>query len=308
MDKILITPKINPDLDGVACAYAYAKFLNLTDKENRYVAGVYGQPQAEARFLLESLNIKEGIIYNPNDNFDKFIIVDASDLKGMPEIIRPQDVLEVIDHREVHNAAEIFSKAKTQIELVGAAATLIFEKLRQGSFPLEKEVMFLLYGAIFSNTLNLKSDLVTGRDLEAVRFIADNLTAHTAEKMIVEMFKYKSEYISNNLEEVIRDDFKIFNHHGKLGIAQIEGFDLADLLERRRDDLINILKRMKEEHDLEIIFLTAADINNNRNIFLVIDDYSKSLLEEKLGLLFNSNNIAENSKLLLRKQILPLLI
>ena len=41
----------------------------------------------------------------------------------MPVVIRPQDVVEVIDHRLSNNAAELFPKAKIQIEPVGAAAT-----------------------------------------------------------------------------------------------------------------------------------------------------------------------------------------
>ena len=57
MNKILVTPKINPDLDGVACAYAYVQFLNMTDKENEYVAGIFGKPQIEAEFLLKKMNI-----------------------------------------------------------------------------------------------------------------------------------------------------------------------------------------------------------------------------------------------------------
>ena len=39
--NILVTPKINPDLDGVACAYVYASLLNVLDKENKYIAGIF---------------------------------------------------------------------------------------------------------------------------------------------------------------------------------------------------------------------------------------------------------------------------
>ena len=307
MTKILITPKINPDLDGVASAYAYAKFLNATDKSHQYIAGLYGRPQIEARFLLEKLNIKDGIVFNPTNDFDKFIIVDASDLKGMPAIIRPQDVIEVIDHRATHNATALFPNAKIQIELVGAAATLILEKLKSTNF-LENQAGLLLYGAIFSNTLNFKSDLATDRDQEAVEFIDNNFNSLIPENIITAMFISKTTYINENLEEVLRDDFKIFDYSGKLGIAQIEGFDLNDLVNKKRTEINQILEKLKKENNLDYIFLTAADINNNQNIFLVIDKNSQNLLEKKLALTFNSNNIAQNPRLLLRKQILPLLL
>jgi len=308
MSKILITPKINPDLDGVACAYAYAKFLNITQKENQYVAGIYGKPQVEARFLLEKLKINNGLVYNPEDNFDKFIIVDASDVKGMPSIMRPLDVIEVIDHRETHKAMELFPNANIQIEPVGAAATLIFEKFKEISFPFDENIMFLLYGAIFSNTLNFKSDIVSDRDVEAVKFIGNNLTSLVPSGMIDEMFKYKTEYIIHNFEEVIKDDFKIFDYNGKLGIAQIEGFDFENLINIQKEQISDVLKKIKDENQLNYIFLTAADIKNGYNIFLVIDEITKRLLAGRMGLIFNADNVARNSKLLLRKQILPLII
>ena len=69
MDKILITPKINPDLDGVACAYAYAKLLNALDYDNEYVAGIFGEPQSEAKFLLNKFNIKDGLVFYPEMTF-----------------------------------------------------------------------------------------------------------------------------------------------------------------------------------------------------------------------------------------------
>lgn len=308
MSKILITPKINPDLDGVACACAYAEFLNTKHKENQHVAGIYGRPHIEARFLLEKLNVKDEFSYNPTESFDKFIIVDASDAKGMPDIIRPEDVIEVIDHREAHQAQALFSNAKIQVEPVGAAATLIFEKIKQAAMPITDKLMFLLYGAIFSNTLNFKSSVVDQRDRESVKFIENNLSSLSVGGTIEEMFDYKTEYIKNNLEEVFRDDFKIFDYSGKLAIVQIEGFDLDNLVCDKKDEIKDILTKLKNESGLDYIFLTAADIKNAYNIFVAIDENTKLLLSRVLGLSFDDNGIARNTKLLLRKQIFPLLI
>lgn len=303
---ILITPKINPDLDGVACALAYADFLNNTDKANIYVAGIYGQPHAEARFLLEKLNINDGLIFDPKMEFDKYIIVDASDTKGMPEVIRPQDVIEVIDHRQTHRAEELFPNAKIQIESVGAAATLIFEKMREVKFSINSDSLYLLLGAIFSNTLNFKSDIATERDLKTVESLSRDYGVVIPPNLIEDMFQYKTEYIANNLEEVIASDFKTFD--GGLGIAQLEGFDLQNLIGDKIENIKEVLKKIKEKHNLEYIFLTAADIKNGYNIFVAIDEKTQSLLSQSIDLSFDDQGTAKNDKLLLRKQLLPLLI
>ena len=301
MSKILITPKINPDLDGVACAYGYTEFLNSLDNGNEYVAGVYGEPQSEAVFLLERFNINNGLIFNPDQNFDKFIIVDASDTKGMPAVIRPEDVIGVIDHRTTHQAGELFPRADIQIELVGAAATLIWEKFINSNITPSFKASVLLFGAIYSNTLNLSSELTVERDLKAVKVLSSTMPAN----LISDMFAYKAEQIALNLENTIINDFKVFN--GGLGIAQLESFDLAVIVESRLIEIKDILKNLKKDHSFNHIFLTAADIKNAYNIFVVIDDATQSLLAEKLELVFDDRGVAKNNKLMLRKQILPLL-
>ncbi|MFZ2310309.1 MAG: DHHA2 domain-containing protein [Patescibacteria group bacterium] len=298
MSKILITPKINPDLDGVACAYAYAKLLNSLNDGNEYIAGIFGTPHSEARFLINKFQIKEGLFFNPELAFDKFILVDASDLKGMPEIIRAQDVVEVIDHRATHQAPELFVNAKIQIELVGAAATLVWEKFTEA---LDLNSAVLLYGAIYSNTLNLNPSITTERDLKAVKDLEVNLPAN----LITDMFQYKTDYIASNLEEVMSGDFKTFD--GGLGIAQLEGFNLDKLVNNNLESIQNILTSLKEKYNIKSIFLTAADINNGYNLFITIDEDTEKLLVESIALNF-TNSIAKNNKLLLRKQILPLLI
>lgn len=309
MNKILITPKINPDLDGLACAYAYAQLLNAAADGNQYVAGIYGHPQAEAQFLLDKFDIKDGLIYNPPDDFTKFILVDASDMKGMPTIIRPPDVIEVIDHRLVQQAANIFPQAKIQIESVGAAATLVWEKAQEKRIDLDDQALLLIYGAIFSNTLNRKSDLIKIRDEEAIKFIADKLAGFPLAQTIDEMFQYKTEYIKTHLEEAMASDFKTFDYaNQKLGIAQLEGYNFPNFLNNRTEQIKSILQKLKNKYDLDLIFLTVVDIKNGYNIFLAIDNQTQNLLSEKLKLKFNDQGLAKNSQLLLRKQILPRLL
>ena len=305
MSKILITAKISPDLDGVACAYAYAKLLNFVDKKNEYIAGFYGEPLIEAKYLFERFNIIDGFVYNPEMEFAKFILVDASELKGMPEVIRANDVIEAIDHRSVHHASEIFPKAKIQIEEVGAAATLIFEKYQELKLPLDEKSVYLLLGAIYSNTLNFQSDITNQRDRDAVQSL-ERSGVFIPENLISQMFEYKSEFINNNLEQSIIGDFKAFDNG--VGIAQLEGFNLNQVVERQIKKIKEILKNLKEKHNLKFIFLTAADLKNNYNNFVAIDKETKLLLTGSLGLSFDDRGIAKNNKLILRKQIMPLLI
>ena len=53
---ILVTAYERPDLDGTACAFAYAEFLQKSRKDA--ICGIFGNPHREAQFVLERFDIK----------------------------------------------------------------------------------------------------------------------------------------------------------------------------------------------------------------------------------------------------------
>jgi len=160
--KLLVTSYKNPDLDGTACAFSYAEFLRKSGKD--VVAAVFGKPHREAQFVLNKFNIPalenaEKVV----NNVDGIIIVDASDLRGLSDRIQPEKVVEIIDHRKIHEANK-FPNAKAQIELVGSAATLIAEKFYKNKTTISQESAALLFSAIVSNTINFQANVTTERD------------------------------------------------------------------------------------------------------------------------------------------------
>mgnify|MGYP003965002921 CR=1 FL=1 len=162
---IQVTSYSNPDLDGFSCAYAYAEFLNMTETEAKPV--IFGKPRREVQFVVSKFNIDV-----PSDDFDiklDVALVDASDVRGVLEKLDLEKVIEVIDHREVHES-EGFKKAKLQIELVGSAATLITEKFVEAKLEPSREAAVLLYSAIISNTINFKNNVTTERDIDAANW------------------------------------------------------------------------------------------------------------------------------------------
>lgn len=218
MKPTLITGYVNPDLDGLAGAVGYAEFLTKTGVSCE--TAIIGEPHDEAKYMLDRF----GFAYPkqiPNaDNYDEVIIVDASDLNGLAGKIAPEKVIELIDHRKVHEADK-FPNAKVQIELVGAAATLIAEKFMQANMEISKESATLIYGAILSNTLNFKGTVTTDRDKKAAAWL--NRVAQLPESFWKELFIAKSDLTGAKLEERIRGDFAWFAIGNKrLGIAQIE--------------------------------------------------------------------------------------
>src|SRR3989344_3305836 len=158
-ENILITSYKNPDLDGTACTFAYTEYLQKNGKN--VVAAVFGTPSREAQFVFKTFKIlplknAEKIIGKVKD----IILVEASDTSGISWKIDPTKVIEIIDHRKIHEAHKFFN-AKTQIELVGSAATLIAEKFHNNKTTITSESASLLYSAIISNTINFQAKVTT---------------------------------------------------------------------------------------------------------------------------------------------------
>lgn len=302
MKKILVTSYINPDMDGVSCAYAYTEFLQKQGQDA--VAGIFGIPHPEAQFVLDKFNIKkiqDGELLIADCL--SVIFVDASDLDALPKTIKPAQVVEIIDHRKVHET-EKFINTHSQIELVGSCATLIAEKFYQQNIPISKESAILLYSAIISNTINFKNNVTTERDKK----MADWLKIHLElpENYIHEMFAHKSNF-TQPIKETILSDFKSFTiNDEKIGIGQLEIINVEEYIKNNLEKIKNALIETKQEKLLDYIFLSFIDLDLAKNTFVVIDEKTKKLLGLSLNIKFDGF-IAYSDHIIMRKELHPII-
>lgn len=302
MKPILITSYVDPDLDGAASAIGYAEFLKK--RGENVTAALMGEPHDEVKYILDRFNFKYPEKIENADGFDEVILLDKSDPNGLEGKIAPEKIIEIIDHRKVHQADK-FPNAKVQIELVGAAATLITEKFMEKNIEISKEAATLLYGAIISNTLNFKGTLTTERDTSAAKWL--NQTAGLPDNFWKELFTAKSDLSGKKLSTRIRGDLVWFEASGKkVGIAQIEMIGAENLIEERADEIITELDKIKAERRFDLIFLNTIELEASENFFVTGDGETRKLLEKVLKVSFNGS-VARRPSLIMRKQIIPLL-
>ncbi len=301
MKPLLVTSYVGPDLDGTACALAYAELLCYGGKEAQ--AGFFGAAHEETKFVLAFLGLEYPEIASA-ENFEEIILVDASDMNGMHGMINPAAVVEVIDHRKINNA-ELFSNARIQIELVGAAATLIAEKFIEQNITLSQPAAVLLASAIISNTLNFQGTVTTERDRKAYFII--NKVAKLSRNFWEELFLAKSDLAGDKLLRRIRSDRASFTFGGKkIGIAQIEIIGVESLLEKRLSEIAAELDAWKREESFDFVFQNTVELKDGKNFFVACDGESRALLEAVLNIRFQGD-VAERDGLILRKQITPFL-
>ncbi len=302
MQPILITCYVSPDLDGYASAIAYAEFLNQQGLVA--IPGVIDSAHDEVQYVLKRFNLTPAESIKNDDSFDSVILVDASDINGLEGKINPEKVIEIIDHRQI-NEADKFTKAKVQIELVGAAATLIAEKYMLANIKISPRAAILLYSAIISNTLNFKGGVTTDRDRRAALWLKDYIVV--SDNYWEELFLAKSNLEGDNLKKRIEGDFAWFELAGKkIGIAQLEIIGAGELIDNRIDEIISILHEIKTDLNLDHIFQNTIELAKGVNYLITDDEVIQKILERSLEITF-TNSVAFRNNLIMRKQIVPLI-
>lgn len=299
---MLVTCYVDPDLDGVAGVISYAEFLSKTGKSCEL--GIIGEIHEEAKYILDRFKFPYPPTILNSDNYDEVIVVDVSDLNGLRGKITPEKVIEIIDHRKFHETDK-FPNAKAQIELVGAAATLIAEKFAKNNIPISKESATLIYGAIISNTSNFKNTVTTDRDKKVAQWL--NQIIQLPQSFAQELFAAKSDLSGLKLAKRIESDFAWFTMgNKKVGISQIEMIGAKKLIDDRESEIIQILNKIKALMGLDYIFQSTIELDEAKNYFVTDDKPAKELLENVLNIHFD-NNVAVRPGLIMRKQLTPLL-
>lgn len=267
MNEILVTCYVDPDLDAIACAVAYVEFLQKTG--THAISGIIGEPQEEAQFICDRFGISSPPRIQNVDDYSQVILVDTSELAGLEGNIPPEKVIEIIDHRKIHEADK-FPNARVQIELVGSASTLIAEKFIQKNVTISKESAILLCGAIISNTFNFKGGVTTQRDRDAYKWL--NECALLPEDFWKELFIAKSDMSGDRLQERMRGDFAWFVFgNKKFGIAQLEIMGARKLIDERKDEIVKVLNIIKSEMNLDFIFQNTVVLDEEKNFFIADD-------------------------------------
>jgi nanoRNase/pAp phosphatase (c-di-AMP/oligoRNAs hydrolase) len=293
--NLIVLPRARPDLDGVACAVAYAELLRTQGLSS--LAWYLGEPDAEARYLISTCN---DVVYASSEEVreaSEFILVDASGLEGFPKFIAPHLVVEVIDHRFHHDPANVFISAKVQIERVGSAATLIVEKfINIGQLPSHSSAC-MLYGAIHSNTQCLRGSVTVTRDRRASAWLEDH--SQIPAGLLDRQFAAREQDILANVHLAMARESKTYVHDGRsFTIAQLE-FKGAERKFYAAEDLF-----YQALTDLGIqVMLNLVDVETARSILIVPSQPLRVFVAERTELVFN-NDRAISDPVILRKQIL----
>lgn len=295
--KKIVTSYQEPDLDGVSSMYAYAEYLNKKGIESDYY--IYGVPKNEVEIVCQLFDIELKSTEDIQAD-QEIIIVDTNNVQEL-KFINPQNVIEIIDHHSKNPSCDLCTKAKIQIERLGAVATMIAERFKNDNIEISRESAILLYYGIISNSINLKSNVTSKKDIEMVEWLEKQCDEIDKEKIKV-IFERKSQIKDDDLRKEMEAEVA-FNYKGNLlTIAQLELAGVEKFLDKNKEKIVNILMQIKKENSLDYIFINCVDILNGFTLILTIDNETEELLTKIFGYKFE-NNICKLDKVIQRKEL-----
>ena len=286
------------DIDGFACAIAYAELLRFEWKDA--VAVLTDTLNASITPEIRAIGAK----FSPNPQMgDSFVIVDMSDPEKIQEFAPLDRISEIYDHHfgfEEYWDSILGERAK--IEPIGAAATLIWEEFKIRGFAKEisPESATLLAHAIISNTVNFLVGLSTERDKTSLSEIIK--IAGLQEDWIARYFHSQQKYIEQNPEEAIINDtkFLLFPEFWRVAFWQLEIWDSTEFIETVPIDGILTMK------DTDAWIFKCIDIQNGETQIYSNHPWIIERLKKAFHWI-SKWNVVYIKKVILRKEIHPIL-
>ena len=295
--KRIVTSYESPDLDGVSSMYAYSEYLNKIGIQSDYY--VAKQPKQEVKIVCDLFHILLEGATKIEDN-QEVVVLDTNNLAEVP-FVNPENIVEIIDHHSKNESNKKCTKARIQIERLGAVATLIAEKFKENHTPISRNAAILLYYGIISNSINLKANVTDQKDIQMVNWLQEQCSEISAEK-IKEIFTLKSKIEDDKLREEMEAELAFDYNDKSITIAQLEVANVEEFLKEKEEKIVGILKQIKKEKARDYILINCIDILNGFNIILTIDDQTEELLNKLFGYKFKNRRCKFN-KIMQRKDL-----
>lgn len=297
----VVTTYINPDMDGVALMYAYTEFL----RKKGEVADYYfeGTMKKEVEIVLNKFNIKLDKTKKIEES-DKIVLVDTNYLSELSKYVKKENIVEIIDHHNRDSWLENNNNIKIQIELIGAASTLIAEKFKNENIEISRESAILLYYGIISNTMNLKIKLTSLKDIEMAKWLKNQIPEITDE-VTTQIFVLKSQ-IGDSLREEMEVEFKDQFMSISWSMGQLEVANVDEFLEKYEDDIRNVLQAVSKEKNVEYISVNCMDIINGYSVIVASNNKTAEIISNAIGVKFEDLK-AKTDELISRKEIVKVM-
>lgn len=295
-----------PDTDAVVSAMALAYLYEHKDCFGyKQATPVITDPlNPETEYLFEKLGLDSPKLLRSGEvkATDHFILVDHNEASQRLEAVTDDQIVEIIDHHKVNlNLNQpIFMTFKAW----GSTSTIIYYLMESNDVMPDKVLAELMLAAILSDTVGYKSATTTDKDKEIGDKLAKIAQIEDVEAYTLELFKAKSNVGKLSAEEIVRNDYKIYDFSEKTYIGQIETVEQSAVLERKTN-LIEAMNQIRKAENLDLVFCAVTDVLAVNTKILIAGEKEKQILEKAFGTKAQDELIDIGSRMSRKKEITP---
>jgi manganese-dependent inorganic pyrophosphatase len=253
---------IKPDLDATVAAIALEHLYRAAPDLG------YKNPQAviadainnETRFVLEKFGIEIPGLFNEEElaESDSIILVDHNEDSQRHSGINSDQIVEVIDHHKLNINLEkpLYLTSKPW----GSSSTVVWWLMQKHGVKPDQKIAALMLCAILSDTIGFKSSTTTDYDKTIAQELATIAQITNLDELTLEIFKAKSNISDLTAEEIVTNDYKIFDFNGKkVLIDQLETVEQDKVL-AQKVDLQKAMASVKTREEVDYVIVAISDI------------------------------------------------
>lgn len=234
----------------------------------------------------------------------RVILVDHAEQAQSVPGIEHAEIVEILDHHHI-GSIETRVPVTATFDPVGSTATLVVERFRRAGLEPTRETAMLLFGAVLSDTVILKSPTTTDRDHAVIDYL-ERVLDLDAQEFGREMFEASSDVSSVSAEDLVRRDAK--NYQSGTGmpftVAQIEvvGKGLLD----RKQELLDAMAHERAAQGSQLYALMVTDVLDQGTDLLVDGDIQT--VARAFGVEPNGSALVLPGVMSRKKQVAPKLL
>lgn len=305
--KTYIIGHKKPDTDAVVAAMAL-EFLYKSWEQFGYtepIAVITDELNPETSFLFQKFNVQPpGVINSKNISpDDKFILVDHNEASQRLDGMNEDQIIEVVDHHKVN--LNLKSPIYLTFKPWGSSCSIVYYMMKKYNVRPTKELAALMLAAILSDTVGYKSATTTDHEKKFGAELAEIAEVLDVEAFTLEIFRAKSDVSNLTDEEIVKNDYKVFEFNQKTMIDQLETVEQDMVILEKKAGLLEAMAKVKQELGVELLFVAITDILKVNTKLLILSDAEKAVAEKAFDSTVADNVMDIGSKMSRKKEIAP---
>jgi len=306
--KTYIIGHQKPDTDSVVATLA---FKHLFDSQNCWnhpnsIACITHQLNPETQFIFNKFQAEIPKIIKASDieSSAKIILVDHNETSQRLKGLNQDQVTDIFDHHKINLSLKkpIFITTKDW----GSTNTIAWYLMDLHKIDIPQQLASLMLCAILSDTVGFKSVITTDKDKQAAENLAKIAEIENIDSLVLEIFQAKSNISKLTDEQIVTNDYKIYDFSGKkVFINQLETVEQKKLLTTKKTALLKALEIVKQKENVNLAFIAISDVLKVNTQLLILSDQEKTIAEKAFKGQSQNNLLDIGTKLSRKKEIAP---